>query len=339
MTHKWKGLIISLSVAFAVIITAVIFACTLFTVKDIKLDYRTEATESYSQDEIIEKSGLKYGKCVFFLKKNQYTKNIETNFPYLKVINIETVIPSHIVLHLAERQEFYAVEQGEQILICDDEFKVLKIQEGITYTSTQSNAIFIAKDNITIKNEQINPGTFLDFEEEGLKDLYNACLENSRSREEMIASFEEISVVEHAQKEIIVGGKKVEQEMQTTLKLKTFSGREMFVHNAGYGLKYKLQKLFALQSEVMNLNKFAYDGVTYDVEDVSLAAEMFQILNNAELHVKNYDSEYIGDESTKTSKIIDGVSVDIYEKFIKVYGEKDCYFYLEYQGKKLEAAN
>ena len=334
MIKKYKGVIIAVAVVVGVILASVIFCLTLFTVKDIKLDFRTELTQEYAQTEIVEKSGITNGECVFFMKKKVYEQNIEKNFPYLKVINIEIVIPSHIIVHLAEREEFYAIPYGENTLICDDEFKILKIQEGKDYESTSSNAISLKRVDITNKN--VEEGDFLTFKQQGLENLYDGMLVNSRNRPQMLALCKEIVVSEYAEKEIVVDGKRVEKEMQTSIKITTHNGREVFIHNIAYGLKYKLQKFFAIQSSILDIEKFYLDKngddkisegeeiFSKDSDDDLKVDKMFEILSTCQIHIANFGSEYQYNEDT--------------DKFEKTYSEKDCFYYLEYDGAKLKTA-
>ena len=331
MLRKYKGLIIALVSVLITIITIVILCFTLFTVQDIKLDYRTELTASYSDEEIIEKSGMKKGSCVFFLKKQIYVDNIEKNFPYLEVINIETEIPSHIVIHLAERREFYAVAYNGQILYCDDEFKVLKIEDGVNYDSTPQNAIFIPENQLKFDNESIETGDFLQITKKGngIQQLYNSMLVNARTYAHMISTIKEISVYDYKQYDVIVDGKRVEKDYQTSLKLTMHSGREIYLWNIEYGLKYKVQNMYSILSSVMEIQKFKLENdlgeeVVYDKETASDHAEINNILANCEIHLKNYQSEYQFDERTNS--------------FVKVYGEKDCFYELVYNGKSLKKA-
>ncbi len=334
MTKKYKAIIIAVAVVVGVVLASVIFCFTLFTVKDIRLDFRTELTAEYTQTEIVEKSGIKNGKCVFFLKKAQHEQLIEKNFPYLKVINIEVLIPSHIVIHLAEREEFYAIPYGENTLVCDDEFKVLKIVSGTSYESTESNAIPLTKLDIT--NQTVEVGDFLTFKQEGLEDLYDSMLVNSRNRPQMLALCKSIEISEYAEKEVVVDGKRVEKEMQTSIKITTHNDRDIYIHNITYGLKYKLQKLFALQSIILEVDNFYLDKDNNDKRgqgeeiyskndsDPIKKDKMFEIITSCDIHIANFGSEYQFNEDTG--------------KIEKVYSEKDCFYYLEYEGAKLKTA-
>ncbi len=325
MTKKVKALIITLCSVLGVVITAVIFCFTLFTIKDVQVDFRTEITQGYTESQVVKESGIEMGKCVFFLKKSKLEEKIEKKFPYLEVINIETVIPSHIIFHIAEREEFYAINHNGQTLYCDDEFKVLRIEEG---TITESNIILLEK--VDILNKKISAGDFLSIKQNGLLSLYDAMLLNSRNRPEMLALCEKIEVTAYEQKEVIKDGKTVEKEWQTTIKMLTHSGREIFIHNINYGLEYKLAKCFAVMSSIFEIKSFNCDSdgngekEFYDVNDIDQLKvdKMYEILSKAQIHVMNYQSEYVVNE--KTGKIQ------------KVYDEKDNYFSLSYNGQPIE---
>ena len=78
MTKKVKALIITLCSIVGVVVTAVIFCFTLFTIKDVQVDFRTEITKGYTESQVIKESGIEMGKCVFFLKKSKLEEQIES---------------------------------------------------------------------------------------------------------------------------------------------------------------------------------------------------------------------------------------------------------------------
>lgn len=279
---KAKIWIIFLCTLVAIVVTVVIFCCTLFAVKDIKLDFRTSLVYAYSESEIIEKSEIPYGKCVFFLKKSKYKENIEKNYPYLKVINIETKVPSHIVVHLAEREEFYAITYEDKTYICDDELKVLRIEEK-SYESTENNAIKVDGNSLHINNETISIGDFLKIKEKGLLDLYNSFLKSDRKRSEMVSFIKEMNFFETYEQ--------VTLTPEISLELVTHAGRKIFLYNIDYGQEYKLQKAFALLSNIMEIQKFSYNNVVYDrAEPINDNVKMTEILSGSEIHIYNYIS-------------------------------------------------
>ena len=77
------------------IVLVVILSFTLFSLRTIELDFRTNKTYITETDqEIIESGEIKMGGSVFFRSKNKYIEKIESKNPYIKVVNIETVFPS-----------------------------------------------------------------------------------------------------------------------------------------------------------------------------------------------------------------------------------------------------
>ena len=304
--NKAKKWILLLCSCVAVIVKIVILCCTLFAVKDIKLDFRTSTVFSYVENEIIEKSGIPKGKCVFFLKKNQYEKNIEKNFPYLKVINIETKIPSHLVVHLAEREEFYAILLNGKTYMCDDELKVLRIEEGENYISTEENAIKIDGASLNIKNDEITEGDFLKIEKEGLLNLYNSFLYNNRGRGEMLSFIKDIKMFDSLEQ--------VTNARENSIMITTHAGRNIYLYNIDYGQKYKIQKMFSLLTSIMDVEKFSYSGIIYDKNQEGNDNEkMMQILSKSDIHIYNYIRR-------------------------EEFSEKDNYYILRYEGSDVKNA-
>lgn len=251
MKKKW---IIALSVVGVAIITIVILSFTLFTVQSISIDYRTSLEYEYDDDEIITASKLPIGKNIMFLKKQTYIDNIEKAYPYLEVINIETSFPSKLIIHVRERQPFYAVQTEGGYLLLDSSLKVLeKVEE---FSSTQTNAILLPFD---FGGEE---GDFLSLDY--LTDFYDAILLNSKTREDGLATFKQIEYFESENE--------VYHNQEKGLKITLHSGREVYLHNASYGLAYKLNKFYAVESSL------------YKLAD-SLTTEQIQ---ESEIHINNY---------------------------------------------------
>lgn len=269
MKKKW---IIALSVVLVVVVTIVTLSFTLFTVQNFKIDMRTGSSYDYNEQEIFASSQLQTGKNIFFLNKTQASSNVEKAYPYLKVINIETQFPSTLVFHLAERQAFYAVRSGEGWLYLDEDLKVL---ESVA-----------APENVVVVGAEVqaSEGDFVELAL--LKEFFDALLMNNRSREEGLATFDKLEYFE-SENEVYLN-------QEQGLKLTLDSGRAVFIHNAGYGLAYKLAKFYAVIGSIYQLAG-------------SLPSE---IIENSEIHINNF----IGSN----------------------YSERDSYFYLVYQGERVE---
>lgn len=272
MKKKW---IISLSAIGVVIITIVILCFTLFTVQNISIDYRTSLVYQYNDDEIIAASKLEKGKSVLFLKKQQYIDNIEKAYPYLEVINIETSFPSKLTIHVRERQPFYAVKNGERFMLLDSSLKVLEMVDE--FSSTQTNAILLPFD---IGGEE---GDFLSLDY--LTDFYDAILLNSKTREDGLATFKQIEYFE-SENEIY-------HNREKGLKITLHSGREVYLHNASYGLAYKLNKFYAVENSL------------YKLADM-LSTEQIQ---ESEIHINNYQGSNYTEKDSYFYLIYNGEKV------------------------------
>lgn len=259
MKKKW--LIISLSIVLVLIVTIVTLSFTLFTVQEISVNFRTSTSAEYSSDEIISSSGLKYGKNIFFLKKQNAINSIEKAHPYLEVVNIETSFPSKLTIHLRERQSFYAMQTEDGFLILDSSLKVLeKVDTFETGRTSPILFTYPSADESGVISGEV--GDFLQLKL--LKEFYDTMLLNGRSRPESLSLIKQIEYFE-SENEIY-------HNSELGLKLTLFSGREVFIHNAGFGLAYKIAKFFAVESQLHNLAP--------DLSD--------EIITNAQLHINNF---------------------------------------------------
>lgn len=182
---KYKKLIIALSVILGVVIVCVILNFTLFSLKKVDINFKNQAmifTEQ-SKESIANNSAIKKGISIFTVNKKNITQQLEKDYPYLKVINIETVFPNKIIIHCAEREETYAVKASDtKYFICDAEFKVLNITT--TYYNEQYNPIlFLGLENIITNSNRVNAGEFLEFssEEEILKNIGTSLLKTNKT--------------------------------------------------------------------------------------------------------------------------------------------------------------
>ena len=189
-THK--KLTIILSVIFLLIITSIILIFTLFSLKEISLNFKTETqhiTEEMQSDIIneIRKEGI---STVLFTDKSKLIKRLEKEFPYIKIINIETVIPSTFVIHCIEREELYAIESQDKIFYLDEDLKVLKIGEDIL--TDQSNVVLLNIANLELSLQNIELGQFLKFDEikgEGLENVLSKNVQKTLTS--LLVSFKE----------------------------------------------------------------------------------------------------------------------------------------------------
>ena len=127
--RKHKKLIIVLSVIVALLITLIVLMFTLFSLKSVEIEFETgnKIITNEMQSQIISEIDL--GGTVFFKNKDEMTSKIEKKYPYVKVINIETILPNKFIIHIAERQEIYAITSLNRTCYLDNELKVLRIKQ------------------------------------------------------------------------------------------------------------------------------------------------------------------------------------------------------------------
>lgn len=126
---------------------------TVFLLKDVKVELKT-GTEHLTQEVVseIEDEALKTGGSVLFLGKEKLISRLEKQFPYLKIVNIETQIPNKLVIHAAEREELFAVNSGEKSYFLDEEFKILRVENSI-YSKQENGAVLLSFGSVFINSE------------------------------------------------------------------------------------------------------------------------------------------------------------------------------------------
>lgn len=237
-----KVWIIISCVAVGVIGLIILLSFTLFSLKNVSVDFRTSKSNIVLSDEqIIESAGFSYGSSVFFHGKKDYAKNIENADPYIKVINIETVFPSSFIIHISERQEIFAIEKDGEYLICDDEFKVLKKESE--FTSSQNNSILLS--GIVIKNETVEIGDFLDVE--NFVNVFSILYGFNYPLGQQEALIKQINFKDIYDETL--------KENQLSFELKMFNGQTYLIKNCNYGLTAKMKLFTEVYSQI-----FTYIG-------------------------------------------------------------------------------
>lgn len=140
--HK-KAVIIS-SCVLILLIVLVILMFTLFSLKEVEVEYKT-GTKNLTEEITtqIEQEALKTGGSVLFLGKENLISRLEKQFPYLKIVNIETQIPNKLVIHAVEREELFAINSGENSYFLDEDFKILRV-ESSPYTKQENGAVLLS---------------------------------------------------------------------------------------------------------------------------------------------------------------------------------------------------
>ena len=220
---------------------------TLFGLSSVSVNFSsTTMNLNVTEEEIIKAGEFRYGACVLFEGKkksiqkiNDFVKENE-NFAYVRVVNIETIFPNKFVIHLTEREELFAVETDGQVLICDREFRVLRILSE--FVSTQNNAMLLK--GLEFENEKVEVGDFLSVKQTAMLKFYSSMLSNNRSLNEQLGKFKQIELGINVDD---FSGKEFH-----SLSLTTFQGRKFVVNNIDFAFTNKLQKMFATENSLFN---------------------------------------------------------------------------------------
>ena len=259
--------IISLSVFVAFVGLIVLLSFTAFSLKRVEIDYRTSIENiTENRSEIIKSGHFKMKSSVFFHGKDYYKNNIENFDPYIKVINIETVFPSKFVVHIAERQEVYAIEFDGGYYICDEDLRVLR--------KTQSNDA-----NLPIKLTLEKPlerdyqkGEYII--QPHMPNIYQYLYENNRFLGEQKSLIESVTLLQEFDENI---------NKNQNITLVKFSDGHLFkILNDDYRMKYKVKLMLDVYSQM-----YDYIGkeITTDGEKKTLTKED---IDNCSFVISNY---------------------------------------------------
>lgn len=110
--------------AFFIIVAFVVVFLLLFRVRNITV----KGTTSYTNAEIIEKSGINTGKNLFFIDYEEAEERIEQLLPYCDNVKIKKKLPSTLVITVEQAKETYSVMIGTGMFaITNEDMKVLEV--------------------------------------------------------------------------------------------------------------------------------------------------------------------------------------------------------------------
>lgn len=195
-------LIILASLAVAVILTATVLLFTLFALDYSKVDLNFLNASSYEtneqfKQEVLNNANIKQRTSVFFLNKTKAKNALEKTYPNLKVVNIETTFPNGLKIHIAEREELFAIHNEHLNLysIIDADFKILRVLDHQEFYSIENKPILIKFVSSSLIN--LAEGDFVLENEQTLlfSNLAKSLLVHSRDVEEQKQIFKEITLL------------------------------------------------------------------------------------------------------------------------------------------------
>lgn len=271
MTKKQKRWIIIGSVLVGLLGLIILLSFTVFSLKSVSIDFRTSYTKLEAEEKIVESGNFKIGGSVFFHGKKGYKAKLENEYPYLKVVNIETVFPSKFVVHVKERQEVYFVKNDTQTFVCDEEFRVLRIAEN--EENTPSNSILIENPEFEKNNfSSVKIGDYLKGDDLG---LFSCFYENNRLLGQCQEMIKKATIFTEHNNDTNLDEKMISLEF--------WNGQTYLIQNVTYGLKYKVSLLLKVFSQVYQFvgkDIVLSNGETFTLTEASL--------EKATIIIKNY---------------------------------------------------
>ena len=284
---------------------------TLFGLSSVSVEFNSTIKKlTISNEEIVEAGQFRFGACVLFEGKKASIERINNkaseneNFAYLKVVNIETKFPNKFVIHVVEREELFAVEHNGQVLICDRDFRVLRIENE--YISQNDNAILLK--GLKILDEGILIGDFLNIQQESMKKFYSVMLQNNRDLPQQLGKFKEIILSDYQDE--------ITKKTYVSMQMSTFNGRKFVINNIDFAFANKAQKMFAVESALFNQNVDengnilkSDGGINYVVKNENGEFISYDFAKK----IKDSDGNFVYDESDKIALNYDTLS-DCYIK-------------------------
>ena len=152
MTKKAK--IITIAIVLSILALILILFCAVFCLyrQDVVFIGERNNTVKITDEQIIETAGFRTGRSIFSLDKDKAIENIEQTYPYLKVVQINTVSAIRIEISVRERNEMYyaADEINQNYYILDEELKVLQITDFEPTGITKLESSLLGDTNIDI---------------------------------------------------------------------------------------------------------------------------------------------------------------------------------------------
>lgn len=152
MTKKAKIITISIVLSILALILILFGAVFCLYKQDVVFIGDRTSTIDITNEEIIESAGLKKGRPIFSLDKETAMNNIERTYPYLKVIQINTVSAIRIEISVRERYEMYYTysDSTKKYYVLDEELKVLRMSDIEPIGITKLESSILGEDMLDI---------------------------------------------------------------------------------------------------------------------------------------------------------------------------------------------
>lgn len=159
-------------VFFLIVITTMLLSFNvLFRTTQIKVK---KDGLSYTDEEIIEVSGIDYGDNIFFSKRKAAVKNLVEKYPYIENAEVSIRIPGTQIIEIEAAVPSYQVQFSGGFAVVSGNCRILEINEK------QRSGIPLLKG---IKLNHTQPGEYITFEKESTKQILDEVVKNINENE------------------------------------------------------------------------------------------------------------------------------------------------------------
>lgn len=170
---KNKKLIVFLSI-LAFLTVLIVLNSTLFTLQKININWLTTKYELDSIKDYEITDEIDKGESIFLVNKTNITSKLEKDYPYLRVVSIESKFPNKLVIHSAERESLFAVKLSDnEYAVIDELGKVLKISTSSIFVGSDLGAKPI---KVSFSSLSLNPSDFVVGEQIKLDSVENLLI-------------------------------------------------------------------------------------------------------------------------------------------------------------------
>jgi len=145
-----KRSIITISIVTGLLAVLLILFGAVFCVRNQRVSFVGDRSSiTVTDSEIINTAKIKKGSPIFAIDKNEATKNIESAYPYLKVIQVKTASPITIEFRVRARVAMYYTQYNTNYLLLDEDLKVLQIVTDVPQlTKLNINTLGITESTV-----------------------------------------------------------------------------------------------------------------------------------------------------------------------------------------------
>lgn len=123
---KYKKPLIALTFAL-LLVSALICFLYAFKTADVEVTVtKTEVSDSSVEEGVLNSLNSLKGKCLPFLSEEKIVEAAKKGSPYAEVISVKKSYPNKIVVNVKERLETFFISSGENSVMTDENFHVLR---------------------------------------------------------------------------------------------------------------------------------------------------------------------------------------------------------------------